>query len=356
MKLLIADDELSTRILLRHCAARWGYEVIEAADGLEAMTILRSPEPPRIAVLDWMMPGLDGVEICSRLNAQEKGAVPLIYTILLTGRSDKEDVVHALDHGAHDFLSKPVHIGELHSRISVGRRLVEAHDRLLELDKIKDRFLRIAAHDLRNPLGYIITMTEMLMDSSFFEMRSNIDTHLLAINETATAMQRLINDLLDVSAVGDGTFKINRQPASLTEVLRQAAQLQQQAAAKKQIVIVERLTTLPIFNLDPSRIRQAVDNLLSNAVKHSPAGSVVVLSAEQAGSAVRVAVADQGPGLSEKELEHLFADPAGPADSRKDSRLGWAVVKKIIELHGGVLRAENQAERGCVFSFTLSAL
>jgi signal transduction histidine kinase len=196
----------------------------------------------------------------------------------------------------------------------------------------------------------------MLMDSSFFEMRSNIDTHLLAINETATAMQSLINDLLDVSAVREGTFKISRQPASLTEVLRQAAQLQQQAAAKKQIVIVERLTTLPIFNLDPSRIRQAVDNLLSNAVKHSPAGSVVVLSVEQAGSAVRVAVADQGPGLSEKELEQLFADPAGPADSRKDSRLGWAVVKKIIELHGGVLRAENQAERGCVFSFTLSVL
>jgi signal transduction histidine kinase len=352
MKLLVADDELSTRILLRHCAARWGYEVIEAADGLEAMTLLRSPEPPRIAVLDWMMPGLDGVEICSRLNTQEKG--PLIYTILLTGRSDKEDVVHALDHGAHDFLSKPVHIGELHSRITVGRRLVAAHDRLLELDRLKDRFLRIAAHDLRNPLGYIMTITEMLMDSSFAEMRSNMDTHLLAINETAAAMQGLINDLLDVSAVREGTFKISRKPASLAEVVRQAAQNQQQAARKKQLRLAEQLTELSNFKFDPGRIHQAVANLLNNAIKYSPAGSTITLSLTVEGGAARVAVADQGPGLSSEELDYLLtADPAGAVGGRKDGCLGLAVVKKIIELHEGVLLAEKRTGGGCLFSFTL---
>ena len=351
MKLLIADDELSTRILLRHCAARWGYEVIEAADGLEAMSLLRGPEPPRIAVLDWMMPGLDGVEICSRLNQQESG--PLTYTILLTGKSDKEDVVHALDQGAHDFISKPVHIGELHSRITVGRRLVEANDRLLELDRIKDRFLRIAAHDLRNPLGYIITMTEMLLDSSFTEMRNNMDSHLAAIHETASVMQHLINDLLDISAVREGTFKISTQQASISELLRQAAQIQRQAAARRQISIVEQSANLPPFSFDPGRIRQAVDNLLGNAVKFSLPGSIITLTAAQEEHKVRISVTDQGPGLSDDELVRLAA---GDHAQQLQGGIGLTVVKKIIELHHGELRAENRAGGGCMVSFTLPAV
>jgi DNA-binding response OmpR family regulator len=141
-----------------------------------------------------MMPGLDGVEICSRL--QENPNEQLTYTILLTCKSDKEDAIHALDQGAHDFLSKPVHVGELKSRIAVGKRLIEANDRLLELDRLKDRFLRIAAHDLKNPLGFIISMSELLTDEDFPEVRQDPDKHILAIRDSASKMQGLVNDLL----------------------------------------------------------------------------------------------------------------------------------------------------------------
>lgn len=178
---------------------KWGYTVVEAGDGLEAMTFLRSQDPPRIAVLDWMMPGLDGVEICSRL--QERPNAQLTYTILLTCKSDKEDAIHALDQGAHDFLSKPVHVGELHSRIAVGRRLVEANDRLLELDHLKDRFLRMAAHDLKNPLGFIISMSELLIDEDFPEVHQNQDKHLGAIHDAASKMLGQVNNLLNVSII-----------------------------------------------------------------------------------------------------------------------------------------------------------
>ncbi|MCI5141587.1 MAG: response regulator [Candidatus Electrothrix sp. ATG1] len=198
MKLLIADDELSTRTLLRSCVAKWGYTVIEAGDGLEAMTFLRSQDPPRIAVLDWMMPGLDGVEICSRLHEQPNEQ--LTYTILLTCKTDKEDAIHALNQGAHDFLSKPVHVGELQSRIKVGKRLVETNDRLVELDQLKDRFLRIAAHDLKNPLGFIISMTELLTDEDYPEVRQDQENHLHAIHDAASKMQGLVNRLLQTSA------------------------------------------------------------------------------------------------------------------------------------------------------------
>jgi two-component system, sensor histidine kinase and response regulator len=356
MKLLIADDELSTRIFLRSCATKWGYEVIEAADGLEAMSFLRSPDPPRIAVLDWMMPGLDGVEICSRLYENQKEQI--IYTILLTSKSDKEDVMHALDQGAHDFLSKPVHIGELHSRIAVGRRLVEANDRLWEVDRLKDRFMRIAAHDLRNPLGYIMTMTELLSDESFFQNTQEKNTYLRSIYEAASTMQSLISDLLDVAAIKEGQLKIKKQPGLLLDVIKQSLRLQEQPAALKKISIEEELVEdIPVFSFDPNRIRQVLDNLIDNAIKFSPPGSKIYLSVQQKGEEVRIQVLDQGPGLTIHDLSKLFTEfhilSAKPTGNERSIGLGLALVKKIIDEHHGSIQAANRSRGGSVFSFTL---
>ena len=130
MKLLLADDDRTTRIILRRNIEQWNYEVFEAEDGTTALEMLEGTEGLRLAVLDWEMPGFDGVEICRRLAARSDSS--MVYTLLLTRRSEKRDMIFALDAGAHDFLSKPVDIGELRSRIAVGRRLIEAQDQLRE--------------------------------------------------------------------------------------------------------------------------------------------------------------------------------------------------------------------------------
>lgn len=124
MKLLVADDDRATRVTLRHHCEKWGYEVIEAPDGKAALDALAGKDPPRIAILDWIMPEMDGVDVCLALTEREPP--PLVYILLLTIKHEKADIVFALDSGAHDFLSKPVHPGELRSRIAVGRRLIEA--------------------------------------------------------------------------------------------------------------------------------------------------------------------------------------------------------------------------------------
>lgn len=129
MKVLIADDDASTRIAVSRLVRKWGYEDIPVSDGNQAWELLGADNPPRIAVLDWMMPGLEGVEICRLL--QEKPDDPFIYVILLTSKRETPDLVYALDNGAHDFVTKPVHPEELRSRIAVGRRLVESEDKLL---------------------------------------------------------------------------------------------------------------------------------------------------------------------------------------------------------------------------------
>ncbi len=123
MKALIAEDEVVSCRLLEDMLSDWGYEVVVAHDGDSAWEILQGEDPPKLAILDWLMPGTDGVEICRRLRATENGEPA--YVILLTGKNRKEDIVTALEAGANDFITKPFDAEELRVRVQAGRRIVE---------------------------------------------------------------------------------------------------------------------------------------------------------------------------------------------------------------------------------------
>lgn len=130
MRLLIAEDDAVSRRALEATLVRWGYEVLVAADGSEAWRLLQAPGAPRLAVLDWMMPGADGVELCRRLRAAE-GLVPP-YVILLTARNQAEDVAAGLDAGADDYVTKPFDRAELRARLRVGERTLALQQRLAD--------------------------------------------------------------------------------------------------------------------------------------------------------------------------------------------------------------------------------
>jgi two-component system cell cycle response regulator len=133
VRILIAEDDATSRLLLMRVLESWGYEVETTRDGAEAWRILRDPEGPRLAILDWMMPEMDGIEVCSRVRALETMQPP--YVILLTALGDKDSVVAGLQAGADDYLSKPYDAAELHARVEVGRRLVELNEQLLEAQR-----------------------------------------------------------------------------------------------------------------------------------------------------------------------------------------------------------------------------
>lgn len=116
----MADDDPVSREILSALLSKWRYHVLLAEDGHEAMELLRAQSQPVLAVLDWMMPGIDGVEICRRIREINKS----VYIILLTARSSKERIVEALDAGADDYLAKPFDKGELRARLNVGLRLL----------------------------------------------------------------------------------------------------------------------------------------------------------------------------------------------------------------------------------------
>jgi len=130
MRALIADDDRTTTTMLARTLARWGFEVSVAHDGGAAWEELASPTPPSLAIMDWIMPGADGPELCRRLREDPTRAP--VYVILLTARTSRRDVVAGLDAGADDYLTKPFDHDELRARVHVGRRVVALQQRLSE--------------------------------------------------------------------------------------------------------------------------------------------------------------------------------------------------------------------------------
>ena len=141
-RILLAEDEITYRHMLKTFLAKWGYQVMVASDGLEAWKVLQEEDRPRLALLDWMMPNMDGVEICRVVR--EKKPDPYIYLLLLTSRDQKQDVVEGIEAGADDYLIKPFDPPELRARIHAGERIIELQDRLISA---QEALRELATHD-----------------------------------------------------------------------------------------------------------------------------------------------------------------------------------------------------------------
>ena len=154
MEILIAEDDAVSRRLLEICISRWGYEVVIAKDGSEALQILSREDRPPLAILDWMMPGIDGLDLCRKVR-ESQDFLPT-HVILLTARNSKADILRGLDAGADDYISKPFDQDELRARIQVGVRLVELQ-----------RTLGERVHDLEKALQQVKQLQGLLPICSY---------------------------------------------------------------------------------------------------------------------------------------------------------------------------------------------
>lgn len=149
MRILIADDDLVTRRMLEVVLGRWGYEVVSASDGARAWELLRADDPPQLAILDWMMPEMNGLDVCRKVR--ESRGSDAIYLILLTIKGRKEDIVAGLEAGANDYILKPFHHEELRARVQAGRRIVELQSELA-----------VRVQELQEALTEVKTLSGML--------------------------------------------------------------------------------------------------------------------------------------------------------------------------------------------------
>jgi DNA-binding response OmpR family regulator len=146
LHLLVAEDDAATRHILVKTLEKFGYRVTAAKNGIDAMTLLGDEEdPPELALIDWMMPGMNGLEICRRLKARKR---PFVFIILLTARCSDEDVIEGLEAGAHEFLTKPFNIHVLAARVAAGARIVRLEKKLImKTEILKDYLEKLSVAD-----------------------------------------------------------------------------------------------------------------------------------------------------------------------------------------------------------------
>lgn len=360
MKILIADDDSTTREMLQKYFEKQGYTVFSANNGKEALEIINS-EQIGIAILDWIMPGLNGLETCR--NIREQRTENYVYVILLTVKENREDLLTGFDAGIDEYLLKPIDLKELHARIKVGMRIIDLEqslkakqERLYHLVSIRNKFLGIAAHDLRNPVISVRGFSELLLKGKD-PLTDEQKEFISIIHSTSNNMLELLNDLLDLSQMESGKFDLKKKRASIKTLVEDRIRLYRLHAENKRITIHSEFFDIPPFAFDYGRIGQAVDNLISNALKFSPPGTNLYISLSEKDNMAIFSVQDEGPGIPSEEQGLLFSEfqrlSIRPTGSESSTGLGLAITKKIINAHNGEISFESHAGIGSNFSFRL---
>jgi signal transduction histidine kinase len=232
-----------------------------------------------------------------------------------------------------------------------------AERKLVELNQLKNKFLGIAAHDLRNPLSSIRGFSEILLSEGAGPLSEEQKEFLTIIYHASEGMLALVNNLLDISVIESGKLDLQLKRQPLQKLLAERLRMSRIIGEKKQIGLQATCEEIPDVLVDGNRIAQVIDNLIGNALKFSPPGSMVYITLRREGEAAKISVRDQGPGISPQDQAKMFGEfqrlSAKPTGGEKSSGLGLAIVKKIVEAHKGSLGVESQLGLGSTFFFTI---
>ena len=360
MRILIAEDDPVTAKILASTLMQWGHEVDCVSDGNAAWDALSTSSSPRLAILDWMMPGLDGIDVCRQIRSHQNEHYT--YIILLTARSNKEDIVSGLEAGADDYLTKPFDPNELRVRLGVGERilgleseLLNALHRLQKSQQNRAEFISALTHDLRTPLAAEQRVLEVLLlnKAEFNERTQNLLGGLVSNNQT---LLKLVNQLLEGFQSEEGAITLNKIPVSLHTLATQSISSLATLAERKEIALLNRIPEdLPDAYVDFQHIHRVLTNLIANAINHIPDGSTVELSGRKTPEHLEIVVEDNGQGIPTELLPTLFERYAVGSGLRRKlgNGLGLSICKHLVEAHDGTIRVESASGQGTRFCITL---
>lgn len=398
MKVLIVEDSLVMRRLLRSSLQKWHYEVTEAEHGAQAWELIRHEHFP-LVLTDWLMPEMDGLELIRRIRECELPSY--VYIILLTAKSEKEDLVAAMDAGADDFLAKPFDSDELRVRMREGQRIIELELKLAE----QYRQLRMTqaalvqseklaslgqlaagmAHEINNPVAYVTNNLAVLNR----DVRCVIEVlraYRRGADVLAQADPRLAAEVAELEAAGDlawieenlprlfaasleGLGRVRNIVQNLREFARlDAAELDEldlnaalastleilaRDVQEKQLAVQTDFGPIPPVVCRPGKIHQVFHNLLLNAIQASqPRGTIDLRTATDRDQAL-VEVQDHGCGIAPDHLPRLFEPFFTTKAVGCGAGLGLAICYGIIRDHGGTIEVDSQHGRGSTFRVRL---
>jgi signal transduction histidine kinase len=346
--------------MLQRRLARRGFEVEAAEGGTHALTMVEKVAYD-LVLLDIMMPEVSGIDVLREIRkTRGVGDLPII---MATARTESDQIVEALNLGANDYVTKPLDFPVVLARVETQLEILRLRREQSRLLKLKDEFLAIASHDLKNPLsavsGFAVLIQEIIPVGK--PMTDAGHDFARRIFESAGLMESIISDFLDFQALEDGQIALKRGRISLAKVFSDCIDGQRAYAEKKGVELTfEQDQSLSELLADPARIAQVAQNLVGNAIKFCPEGARVTVRISPDDEWQLCEVVDSGPGLKEEDFAKVFQRYGRlsnrPTGGEKSSGLGLAICKQLIEMHGGEIGVRNNTpEKGATFWIRLPA-
>ena len=371
--LLIVDDDRRNLSLLDAILIPHGFKTIKAESGEEALELFRQFRPDLI-LLDIMMPGMDGFEVCKRIRQmQGELHVPIIMVTALEETSDKERAAQA---GADDFISKPINRTELIIRINSlirissfqkrlyrkNKELLKMNEKLNRIQKAKEELIHMIIHDLKNPLTGIYGNLELL------KLRKDglDDKQSILIAKAIVACDRMMNmiqNILDVYKLSEGKLTPQIMTVDVRSIISETLELFRISASLKGVQMKTSFfcDNRGFINTDPELFKRILGNLLSNAIRYSPESETVDIYVSFINNHLMISVRDRGPGIPDELKDKIFIpfeqfQLAGHKDSVGSAGLGLTFSKMATETLGGKIWVEDPEKGpGSVFKLRLPA-
>ena len=349
--ILIVDDIPANLKALGDILKGDGYKVRPVPNGTLALQAVEK-EKPDLILLDIMMPGMDGYEVCHRLK--ENPDLREIPVIFISALNDTKDIIKALISGGADYITKPFQVEEVNTRVKThlnlylqSKELQQKSIELQELNVTKDKFFSIIAHDLRGPLCRLMSLAEIMAgDSQLFTTDEKMEI-TLSLSPSARNVFDLLENLLKWSLVQCGQIACEPQILSLNNVVTECVKIADESAREKAIDIIVSIPIGSEVFADLNMLQAIILNLVSNAVKFTPKeGRVSVLARLTENTHIETSINDTGIGMKKELIEKLFKLNAhtgrnGTADE-PGTGLGLLLCKEFVENHGGKIWVKSQ--------------
>lgn len=368
MRILIAEDDTTSRVILGEILAQLGHDVVTAANGREAWAIFHREHVP-LVISDWMMPDLDGIELCRRIRAENRARYT--YVILLTALGGKDNYLEAMRAGADDFASKPLDADQLHARLRVAERILGLQRELVQLELTQQQIVQQErlralgemasgiAHDFSNALSVVIGFTSlMLMRPADLGDTERVRERLQLICTAAHDAAHLVRRLREFYRHRDESEVF--LTVDVNEVIRTAVALTeprwrtQTQAAGIAVEVKTELGEVPSVDGNVAELRDVLMNLIFNSVDAMREGGTISIATEldDTRDVVVMTIADTGVGMTE-EVRRRCLEPFFTTKGDRGTGLGLSMTYGVIQRHRGTIDVESQPGEGTKFSIRL---
>lgn len=355
--ILIVDDNPQNLQVLGNILYSKGYNISVSSSGDHALNSA-SKKTPDLILLDIQMPGKDGFEVCKVFKSNPKTKdIPVIF---LTAVTDSEKIMRGFELGAVDYITKPFNVGELTARVSTHIELKLAREKLLEVNKTKDKLFSIISHDLRGPAFANKFLLQQIINKYSKFSKDEIFNNLVILHTASESFYEFIETLLLWAKSQWGGITFNPEKLNLKNVIKKNINHSSSSAKNKNIEFKITVADKCYVIADEMMLSTVIINLLSNAVKFSNNFGLIEVEAKKKGKFIEVSIKDYGKGISKSDLTKLFSIEADflfvGTNNEEGSGLGLILCDEFVKRNGGMISVESVEGKGSTFKFTVPCL